>query len=74
MGRPTLRVRLQSLDGRVVIARRSTSEATHLPSQLKVAFSIMVRNGDAHPKNFGVLHRSPTEVGLAPISGVGAYV
>ncbi len=36
----------------------------------QVAFSIMVRNGDAHLKNFGVLYRSPTEVWLAPMFDV----
>ena len=35
-----------------------------------VAFSIMVRNGDAHLKNFGVLYRSPSEVWLAPMFDV----
>jgi serine/threonine-protein kinase HipA len=36
----------------------------------QVAFSIMVRNGDAHLKNFGVLYRSPVEVWLAPMFDV----
>jgi serine/threonine-protein kinase HipA len=36
----------------------------------QVAFSIMVRNGDAHLKNFGVLYRSATEVWLAPMFDV----
>jgi serine/threonine-protein kinase HipA len=36
----------------------------------QVAFSIMVRNGDAHLKNFGVLYRTPTEVWLAPMFDV----
>lgn len=36
----------------------------------QVAFSIMVRNGDAHLKNFGVLYRSPTDVWLAPMFDV----
>ena len=36
----------------------------------QVAFSIMVRNGDAHLKNFGVLYRSPAEVWLAPMFDV----
>jgi serine/threonine-protein kinase HipA len=36
----------------------------------QVAFSIMVRNGDAHLKNFGLLYRSPEEVWLAPMFDV----
>ena len=36
----------------------------------QVAFSVMVRNGDAHLKNFGVLYRSATEVWLAPMFDV----
>ena len=36
----------------------------------QVAFSIMVRNGDAHLKNFGVLYRSSTEAWLAPMFDV----
>ncbi|MDH6590630.1 serine/threonine-protein kinase HipA [Variovorax sp. TBS-050B] len=36
----------------------------------QVAFSIMVRNGDAHLKNFGVLYRSAKEVWLAPMFDV----
>ena len=36
----------------------------------QVAFSIMVGNGDAHLKNFGVLYRSPTDVWLAPMFDV----
>ncbi len=36
----------------------------------QVAFSIMVRNGDAHLKNFGVLYRSAGEVWLAPMFDV----
>jgi len=36
----------------------------------QVAFSVMVRNGDAHLKNFGVLYRSPAEVWLAPMFDV----
>jgi serine/threonine-protein kinase HipA len=36
----------------------------------QVAFSVMVRNGDAHLKNFGVLYRSDTEVWLAPMFDV----
>ncbi|MBS0449812.1 MAG: type II toxin-antitoxin system HipA family toxin [Proteobacteria bacterium] len=36
----------------------------------QVAFSIMVRNGDAHLKNFGVLYRSATDVWLAPMFDV----
>lgn len=36
----------------------------------QVAFSIMVRNGDAHLKNFGVLYRSSKEVWLAPMFDV----
>lgn len=36
----------------------------------QVAFSVMVHNGDAHLKNFGVLYRSPEEVWLAPMFDV----
>ena len=36
----------------------------------QVAFSIMVRNGDAHLKNFGVLYRNATDVWLAPMFDV----
>lgn len=36
----------------------------------QVAFSVMVRNGDAHLKNFGVLYRSAQEVWLAPMFDV----
>ena len=36
----------------------------------QVAFSIMVRNGDAHLKNFGVLYRAPQDVWLAPMFDV----
>jgi len=36
----------------------------------QVAFSIMVRNGDAHLKNFGVLYRSADEIWLAPMFDV----
>jgi serine/threonine-protein kinase HipA len=36
----------------------------------QVAFSVMVRNGDAHLKNFGVLYRSAAEVWLAPMFDV----
>lgn len=36
----------------------------------QVAFSIMVRNGDAHLKNFGVLYRSASELWLAPMFDV----
>ena len=36
----------------------------------QVAFSIMVRNGDAHLKNFGLLYRSPEQVWLAPMFDV----
>ena len=36
----------------------------------QVAFSIMVRNGNAHLKNFGVLYRSNAEVWLAPMFDV----
>lgn len=36
----------------------------------QVAFSVMVRNGDAHLKNFGVLYRSSTDVWLAPMFDV----
>lgn len=36
----------------------------------QVALSIMVRNGDAHLKNFGVLYRSPTDIWLAPMFDV----
>jgi serine/threonine-protein kinase HipA len=36
----------------------------------QVAFSVMVRNGDAHLKNFGVLYRSAGDVWLAPMFDV----
>jgi len=36
----------------------------------QVAFSVMVRNGDAHLKNFGVLYRNAREVWLAPMFDV----
>lgn len=36
----------------------------------QVALSIMVRNGDAHLKNFGVLYRSETQAWLAPMFDV----
>lgn len=36
----------------------------------QVAFSVMVRNGDAHLKNFGLLYRSAGEVWLAPMFDV----
>ncbi|NDZ13808.1 type II toxin-antitoxin system HipA family toxin [Variovorax sp. WS11] len=36
----------------------------------QVAFSVMVRNGDAHLKNFGVLYRSSADVWLAPMFDV----
>jgi serine/threonine-protein kinase HipA len=36
----------------------------------QVAFSVMVRNGDAHLQNFGVLYRSAAEVWLAPMFDV----
>jgi serine/threonine-protein kinase HipA len=36
----------------------------------QVAFSIMVRNGDAHLKNFGVLYTYPADARLAPMFDV----
>lgn len=36
----------------------------------QVAFSVMVRNGDAHLKNFGILYRSENEAWLAPMFDV----
>ncbi len=36
----------------------------------QVALSVMVRNGDGHLKNFGVLYRSAREVRLAPLYDV----
>lgn len=36
----------------------------------QVAFSVMVRNGDAHLKNFGVLYRGADEIWLAPMFDV----
>ncbi|HEY4067006.1 MAG TPA: type II toxin-antitoxin system HipA family toxin [Burkholderiaceae bacterium] len=36
----------------------------------QVAFSVMVRNGDAHLKNFGVLYRDASKVWLAPMFDV----
>jgi serine/threonine-protein kinase HipA len=36
----------------------------------QVAFSVMVRNGDAHLKNFGVLYRGASDIWLAPMFDV----
>lgn len=36
----------------------------------QVAFSILVRNGDGHLKNFGVLYSSPEHIRLAPMFDV----
>ncbi len=36
----------------------------------QVAFSVMVRNGDAHLKNFGVLYRDAVDIRLAPMFDV----
>ena len=36
----------------------------------QVAFSVMVRNGDAHLKNFGLLYRSTQDLWLAPMFDV----
>jgi serine/threonine-protein kinase HipA len=36
----------------------------------QVAFSVMVRNGDAHLKNFGLLYRSTEDAWLAPMFDV----
>lgn len=36
----------------------------------QLAFSVMVRNGDAHLKNFGLLYRSPSEIWLSPLFDV----
>ena len=36
----------------------------------QVAFSIMVRNGDAHLKNFGVLYSNGTDIRLSPMFDV----
>jgi len=36
----------------------------------QVAFSVLVRNGDAHLKNFGVLYRSAADMWLAPMFDV----
>lgn len=36
----------------------------------QVAFTVMVRNGDAHLKNFGVLYRNESDVWLAPMFDV----
>lgn len=36
----------------------------------QVAFSVMVRNGDAHLKNFGLLYSSGTDAALAPMFDV----
>lgn len=36
----------------------------------QVAFSVMVRNGDAHLKNFGVLYRGTHDIWLAPMFDV----
>ncbi|MCX8517437.1 MAG: HipA domain-containing protein [Rhodoferax sp.] len=38
--------------------------------QLQLHSHVMVRNGDAHLKNFGVLYRSSSEVWLAPMFDV----
>lgn len=36
----------------------------------QVAFSILMRDGDAHLKNFGVLYCSETDIRLAPMFDV----
>ena len=36
----------------------------------QVAFTVMVRNGDGHLKNFGVLYRDETDIRLAPMFDV----
>jgi serine/threonine-protein kinase HipA len=36
----------------------------------QVAFSVMVRNGDGHLKNFGVLYAQPSQLRLAPMFDV----
>ena len=36
----------------------------------QLAFTVMVRNGDAHLKNFGVLYRAPGDIRLAPMFDV----
>jgi serine/threonine-protein kinase HipA len=36
----------------------------------QVAFTVMVRNGDAHLKNFGLLYRAPGDAWLAPMFDV----
>lgn len=36
----------------------------------QVAFTVMVRNGDGHLKNYGVLYRSAQDIGLAPMFDV----
>lgn len=36
----------------------------------QVAFSVMVRNGDGHLKNFAVLYRSPADCWVAPMFDV----
>jgi serine/threonine-protein kinase HipA len=36
----------------------------------QVAFTVMVRNGDAHLKNFGVLYRDAHDIWLAPMFDV----
>jgi serine/threonine-protein kinase HipA len=36
----------------------------------QVAFTIMVRNGDGHLKNYGVLYRTPQDIWLAPMFDV----
>ena len=36
----------------------------------QLAFTVMVRNGDAHLKNFGVLYRGPGDIRLAPMFDV----
>jgi serine/threonine-protein kinase HipA len=53
------------------LLRQLQLHSRHLHRFFKqVALSVMVRNGDAHLKNFGVLYRSATDVWLAPLFDV----
>lgn len=51
-----------------IFSSRPADDLARLYEQL--ALSIMVRNGDAHLKNFGVLYTTPADVRLAPMFDV----
>lgn len=58
---------------RIISAFSGSATATNLKAfYASVALSVMVRNGDAHLKNFGLLYRDPSadEAQLAPIYDV----